>query len=60
MPIKGEINRNCTTLACNKDRVYLQEKLFALAVFMDIQGAFDSTTFATIQEALESRDVAIR
>ncbi len=34
-----------------------QEKQFALAVFMDIQGAFDSTTFAAIQEALESRDV---
>ncbi len=30
---------------------------FALAVFMDIQGAFDSTTFAAIQETLESRDV---
>ncbi len=26
----------------------MQEKQFALAVFMDIQGAFDSTTFAAI------------
>ncbi len=35
----------------------MQEKQFALAVFMDIQRAFDSTTFTAIQEALESRDV---
>ncbi len=35
----------------------MQEKQYALAVFMDIQGAFDSTTFTAIQEALESRDV---
>ncbi len=35
----------------------MREKQFALAVFMDNQGAFDSTTFAAIQEALESHDV---
>ncbi len=35
----------------------MQEKEFALAVFIGIHGAFDSTTFAAIQEALENRDV---
>ncbi len=55
--IKGEINQNHATLACNKDRCRMQEKQYAATVFMDIQGAFDSTTFAVIQEALESCDV---
>ncbi len=35
----------------------MQEKLFTLAVFIDIQGTFDSITFAALQEALESRAV---
>ncbi len=35
----------------------MQEKQYALAVFMNIQGTFDSTTFVAIQKALESRDV---
>ncbi len=35
----------------------MQEKQYIMAVFMDIQGAFNSTTFAVIQEALESHDV---
>ncbi len=35
----------------------IQKKQFSLAVFMDIQGTFDSTTFAAIQEALESHGV---
>ncbi len=29
---------------------------YALPVFMNIQGAFDSTTFAAVQETLESRE----
>ncbi len=35
----------------------MQEKQYALVVLMDIQRAFDSTTFAAIQEALENHDV---
>ncbi len=35
----------------------MQEKQYALAVFMDIQGAFDFTAFAAIQEVLERRNV---
>ncbi len=46
------LNSLVTKIECS-----MQEKQFALAVFIDIQGAFDSTTFAAIQEALESRDV---
>ncbi len=41
-----------TKIECN-----MQEKRYALAVFMDIQWIFDSKTFSAIQEALESRDV---
>ncbi len=52
-----EINRNHAILACNKIEYSVQEKQYILAVFMDIQGAFDSTIFAAIQEALESCDV---
>ncbi len=37
----------------------MQEKLYIQAVYIDIQGSFDSTTFAVIQEALESRDVGV-
>ncbi len=35
----------------------MQEKRYTLTVFTNIQGAFDSTTFAVIQEAQESRNV---
>ncbi len=35
----------------------IQEKQYVLAVFMDKEVAFDSTTFVAIQEVLESRDI---
>ncbi len=35
----------------------MQKKQYAQAMFMYIQGAFDSTTFAAIQEVLERRNV---
>ncbi len=44
---RAEINRNCATFACKKIEGSIQKKQYA-AVFMDVQGAFDSTTFATI------------
>ncbi len=58
MPIKGgkstetALHSLVTKIECS-----MREKQYALAVFVDIQGAFDSTTSAAIQEALESRDV---
>ncbi len=35
----------------------MYKKQFALAVFMDIRGVFDSTTFVGMQDELESCDV---
>ncbi len=35
----------------------MQKKQYTLAVLMDVQGVFDSTTFVVIQEALKSCDI---
>ncbi len=40
-----------------KTECSMQEKQYVQAIFMDIQGSFDSTTFAATQHALDSRDV---
>ncbi len=57
MPIKeGNEQKVHYTGSLQRYSVVLR-KQFLLAVFMDIQGAFDSTSFEAIHEALESRDV---
>ncbi len=57
MPIKL-VNQHklCYTLI-SKIKYCMQEKQYAVAVCMDVQGPFNSTTFAAIQKALERRNV---
>ncbi len=47
MPIK-EGNQTALHLLATKIECSMQEKQYVLAVFMDIQGAFDSAIFAAI------------
>ncbi len=58
MPIKGEKSTKTALHSLeSKIKRSIQEKPYALAVFMDVQGTFDSTTFAARLKALESHDV---
>ncbi len=48
--LQGKSTETALHSLVTKIEYSMQEKQFAMAVFMDIQGAFDSTTFAAIQE----------
>ncbi len=56
-PIRGKINKNCATLACNKDISVACRRNSISWLYLCSWGAFNSTTSAAIQEALESCDI---
>ncbi len=53
----GKLMKTALYSLATKIESSMQEKQYAIVVFVDIEGEFDSTTFAVIQDALERHNV---